>query len=549
MTDASRQDIDRSSWNEAIRRGIADCFVEAVKGFCHHPTLQYQWLKYLPEGTIHDPFWRHLRVLILDSLKESQVLFSWSGKPCSPTSLCFVPSRYRDKNGVPLFDDLKDECYLSPKYSWNSDKNMLLDLGVRKLGWQHLLPRILPYLQGHIFQPRLLRIPFDDDWHTRVSSLLQEGLDTEYSSKIKSLPLIPLHNGELASTYDRGAIYFPQDSSGTQIPTDLDLSFVEAGALENPSLVALYFKLGVKYCNPDDIVNKIIGRYNRKDGVSLSQSVCHLRYLFRTLPENGELDNKIFVMDTHETRVYRKFVPFGVDLAVDDVYFDTGEKYGMRYLITEINKTKHISRASNYHFLHPLYLASNKPGERRHDRSWEEWLHQKAAVRYIPRLRSSSSTILAFIWLDISMTCPWMLLGALRTYWHRYPTSEKAVRSGVAMLDVMCENDEIHPLRDTYLPLEELTQIPKELFIHSQFPFVLLPADWEDNKTPTLDGWLFLTELGVGRKVDLQFYLLALQYSVRTNSEMVNSDVKGAIFKIYEGIASQATEKDYDHIR
>jgi hypothetical protein len=76
VTEASRQGIVTASrQNQGLRSGIADCFIEAVKQFCQHPTLQFQWMKWLPRRDAYplDNFWKGLLDEIDTRIRTSNI--------------------------------------------------------------------------------------------------------------------------------------------------------------------------------------------------------------------------------------------------------------------------------------------------------------------------------------------------------------------------------------------------------------------------------------------------------------------------------------------
>lgn len=509
--------------------------------------LQYQWLKYLPTDDIYDAFWNQFKLELFGLLQTTRVLRSWSGKLCKPSSVRHLTPEFLDKNGYPLFDDLEDECYLSPKYSWDSDRKSLLALGSGLIGYAPIIRRIRSYLkQDREGEARIFSIPFYDDWHVRVGRMLRNAINTGHGRRIKKLSLIPLKDGKLASV-NRDSIYFAYDKKEVQIPADLDLNLVDRNALRNISLKNLYARLGVKHCTPDEVVPKIVRRYNFKDAVDLEESVSHLWYMFHYLPEDDELNSKIFIMDIDKTRVYRRFVTFGAELTVDDVYFDTGGRYGIRNLQTEVNRAKGTEKL-NFRFIHPSYLAVDYPYNKQGARLWTDWLHNKAGVRRIPRLRRRGRPEkLEKIWSYVSEVCPSLLLGALRVYWPQYPNSEKTLHPEMMDCEASCENLASYPLCSTYLPLEDLKKTARNLFVDDEFPFLLLPDDWSNDNI--LVEWNFLTEFGVSIKVDLNFYLHALWFFEDKYPDGISSEERNAILQIYEGIVSHAAKDDYGSIR
>ena len=148
ITQASREDTQQSKWNEVLLDGVASTFQRAVLEFCHVPALQYSWLKYLPSENISDPFWGQLRGKILDKLKTAQVFLSWKGDLCVPTNLKQLPVIWLDQHFQQLFDGLESEIYLSGEYEAWVDSDCLASLRVEEIGWDDILDRVEPYLEG-----------------------------------------------------------------------------------------------------------------------------------------------------------------------------------------------------------------------------------------------------------------------------------------------------------------------------------------------------------------------------------------------------------------
>lgn len=52
VTQANREDVVHSKRNQAILKGVAQAFTDAMVMFCKHSSLRYQWMRYLPEDSI-----------------------------------------------------------------------------------------------------------------------------------------------------------------------------------------------------------------------------------------------------------------------------------------------------------------------------------------------------------------------------------------------------------------------------------------------------------------------------------------------------------------
>lgn len=88
ITQASREDIFDSQWNQAPRRGVAETFRDAALSLCQNPELRYTWMRYLPAESIADDFWRQLRAQILVLLRPEHIvaIIIWPSTPGRPTS-------------------------------------------------------------------------------------------------------------------------------------------------------------------------------------------------------------------------------------------------------------------------------------------------------------------------------------------------------------------------------------------------------------------------------------------------------------------------------
>ena len=100
ITQASREDVFHSVRNEHLLSGVAETFRDAVLKFCDHPSLQYQWMRYLPSNSISDEFWKTLQPKIIYLLRNTCCLRPWSETSlCLPRQLHWVTSDFKDKNG------------------------------------------------------------------------------------------------------------------------------------------------------------------------------------------------------------------------------------------------------------------------------------------------------------------------------------------------------------------------------------------------------------------------------------------------------------------
>lgn len=527
---------------------MADTFRDSVIQFCHHPSLRFLWLDYIPRN-ISDPFWGGLRDKIFDRIRSAPVFLTRKKSLRYASNLRSVPSLYLDQHSKPLFDDVEPELYLSRKYLGSSNYGDIHCMGVRGLLWPDVLRLVEPYLRG--LTPKLL--DQDDSWHTRVAEIFLSKLAHEsMASEIKALRLIPLTNGRLGSTA-MIIVLFPTDQNNILVPTDLSLSLVDQSSLTNIKRRQLFERLGVQHCNSQAIIRLITGRYNRLHGVSLANSVSHLRYLYQTLRRSDSLfrpsdslDPTIFLMDENQTQVYRRHVTLGPSVTVDDLYFEDDNTYGVKNISLALQSTA----GPSIRFLHGSYLdagLSDTPGD---GLSWKQWLEAVAGVRQVPRLKESPTRdSLSNIFQTIVTRCPDKLLGVLKTYWLLYSVSDKTsqVLEALSNAVVPCENRLSMPLRSTYLPLGELKDKCPDPDVRDDMPFVRLPVEWPTD----IHEWRFLGTFGVGIEANLSFFLDALRCDVeKIHQAGFTEQRRSSLFRIYEAIFDcYRQEEDASYIR
>ena len=194
---ANREDVVHSERNKALLLGVAETFRDAILHFCQQPILRYQWMRYLPDDSTSDDFWKELYPLIISLLKDTPILLPWSEKKFRPSSkVYYLPPWLRDQHGQPLFaDSEEEEEYLSSHYTSN-DLKSLESLGLKKLRWQDILARFDAHLKTK--NPKMrVNNPIDENWHMRVAQVFSKGLATKVDwlcKRIKSLKLIPLQS-------------------------------------------------------------------------------------------------------------------------------------------------------------------------------------------------------------------------------------------------------------------------------------------------------------------------------------------------------------------
>ena len=559
ITSASREDIVHSPRNFAIRKGVAEAFRDAVEQLCQQPNdLGFQWIKYLPGATIFDSFWANLLPQIIAHLQVAPILMSRSGRCWKlPSQLKWVPSSFEDEHGVPLFDDLLDELYLSSFYK-SSDKSTLSTLGVQDLTMEDMLPRIIADLRSP--KSKYKSFTTAESWHNRTAELLIRSFEKDQSTRnaLCSLPLIPLLTGEWVSSVGqhkifrfggivRPEIYYPYNETGVPVPTDIGLSLLDPHAYKNASRKTLFSKFGVKYCDPERAIQCITNCYSKWNNVNLMSSVAHMRYLYWHLPEiQKSLDARIYLKDSADVAVYRRFVTLGSpDLIVDDIYLETEQDYGVKDLSKQVTDGKRIIAPSfTVHFINKTYLDAVPPEARRFNLTWKDWLKTVLGVRSVPRLVDSKDPQkLSRIFQHIVQNRPTKLVGTLKTYWTEYQNlMQEEIIQALSEAKVQCENVGDTPLWETYLPTAELKKRISDLGLSHIVPFIKLPYELSHD----LADWQYLKLFRVGCEVDLGFYLDILH---NFDSDVMEGQGTQNLLAVYGEIERHSKVDDYDQAR
>ena len=538
VTQANREDVVHSTRNQAVLRGVAKAFTDAVVVFCKRSSLRYQWMRYLPEEFITDDFWRTLWALIREKLVQTPLLEPWSGNGLyKPSDLEKLSGSFIAEDQSPLLPDLENaEIYLSPKYT-EADFEMLKRLGTRRLQWSKFVDR----LDADLRAPggsKWRSVKENADWRTRICKVLSRAFIENKSKQqrhLRTLDLIPLHDGRWVSSASGTEIYFPA-TDGISIPADLGLDLILPIAAENVAWGDLLSSLGVMSCTRNSVVSSIHKRYNATNlaKFKMSNAVAHIRYLYWFLPKDQlSLAPQVVLANQHGSLLkkdhYLYFPEEGDDYSPSNLFKQDGQLPG---------------HPVNY--LHKDYLKAVDPRLRHNGRSWKRWLEEVARVRRIPELSAKSSPGLSKDFQYIINHRSNRLLGTLKGGWASYrPQINGTVKEELQNSAVLLENGDRTSLRDTFLPLPKLKQIAAELHIANEYPFTAMSELLSDEKR---SEWMFVNDLGVGIEENLDFYLSALETFKTINPAFNSTSAREPLARIYQNIQSKCNEGP-DHVR
>ena len=535
VTQANREDVVHSKRNQAVLKGVAKAFADAVVVFCKRPSLRYQWMRYLPEDFISDEFWRTLWALVHKKLQQTPLLEPWSGNGLyKPSDLEKLSESFVAEDGNPLLPDLEGaEVYLSPKYT-EEDFQILERLGTATLQLGKLVDRLDADLRNS-GGSKWRYMKNNADWRTRICELLstaftgksQDSLDLQ--KRLRTLALIPLYDGRWISSASGIKVYFPK-TAGVSIPADLGLDLVYPMAVENVAWADLLSTLGVMDCSSDAVVNSINKRYDATnfDNFNMFNAVAHIRYLYRFLPKGvSSLAPQVRLANQH-----------GSLLRKDQyLYFPDGED---DYSPSKLFKQDGQLPGHPVPYLHEDYLTAVNTGVIPNGRPWTRWLEEIAGVHRIPVIRAKGSENLSKEFEYIINYRSNRLLGTLKRGWAHYrPLINKAVEEKLWNSAVLLENGGRTSLLSTSLPLPKLKRIAAELRIAEAYPFIAVSELLRDEE---IIEWTFVKDLRVVIEENLGFYLSALETFKRINPALNTTSAGDQLARIYRNIQSKCSE-------
>ena len=532
ITQANREDVVHSKRNQAVLKGVAKAFADAVVVFCKRPSLRYQWMKYLPDDSIADEFWRTLWILVREKLEQTPLLEPWSGNGLyKPPDLEKLTENVMTEDQSPLLSDLEGaEVYLSPKYT-EADFQILKRLGTTTLQFSKFVDR----LDADLRIPSGSKWRFiknNADWRTRICKVLSRAFIenlTHEQKRLRMLALIPLRDGRWVPSVKETKIYFPE-TDGISIPADIGLDLVYPMAAENVAWAYLLSKLGVMSCPPDSVISSIHKRYNATnlDDFKVFNAVAHIRYLYWFLPkDHSSLAPQIRLVNQH-----------GSLLKKDQyLYFPDEED---DYSPSKLFKQDAQLPGHPVHYLHEDYVKAVDPEVIHNGRPWMRWLEEIVGVRRIPELRAKGYDGLSKDFQYIVNHRSNRLLGTLKHGWANYRLQiNNVVGEELRNSAVLLENGRRTSLQCTFLPLPKLKQIAVELCIADAYPFIATSDLLRDEERLE---WIFVKDLQVGVEENLDFYLSALETFKTTNPALTTTSARDQLARIYQNIQLKCSE-------
>lgn len=551
VTQANRQDIvTTSARNEGLLDGIADAFIKAVSQFCEHDTLQYQWMRYLPDasGFAWDRFWLKLLRKITARVTSTPVLRSAS---CKPLRLINDLRRHRkshlDHFGNPIFRDNGCGYYIHRGYQ-SADLQLLTSYGLNYMTDYDIICRASV---DTFLKDSRLKSSNNESWHSCAAALLhsisQSG-SLEDKKKLRQLRLLPLRDGRWDSA-SSSTVYFPKVcNTDLDIPLDLDFRVVHPVAVANSHRKKLFDSIGVVSTSITQIRDAIFDKHSQDSNkITIPIAISHLKFLYLSdhLDKDSERRNEVieiyhqlgdrFDNSADKLLCFRDDVPYGVTGLLR-----TAE---LREDVEDILYKLEICIINDAYFVDvPAPPTIDAP-------SWKDWICSNFHVRRHPPLFQEDTTVLSYLADYIIEHRPGKVAGFLQTAWGRErPKREEDLASYIdelSTIEVLCRSDnmEKRPLKDTYLPIEALETMCRRYFLDGEFfPWLQLEDSPHFDRFPS--QWEALgKDFGLGiNGSDLKFALDMLEYIFEANRDATHLESPERIYELYIHIQAKFRE-------
>ncbi|KAK8097421.1 hypothetical protein PG984_016560 [Apiospora sp. TS-2023a] len=533
VTQANRQGIVVDSpRNEGLRRGIIDAFITAIEQMCKHPSLRFQWMRYLPkpDDTI-DSYWSYLIGQITIRIQDTRVMVPRSFKLFTDTfklikECAIIGPSGLDSSGEPLLRDIDPGVYLSAAYQ-GADLLILQKFGLQKISTQALINRAKWDLEQT--DSRIKSIT-DQDWHSRMAKLLRIpfiGNDPhrqKLQGEIRALTLLPLRTGRWRSNLGhQKAVYYPKvDGTDLEIPGELDLDVVCPLSTTNEDRKELFDDIGVTCASVTNVRSVLKRFYQGSFSMNVSQSACHLHFLYHTHHQAiTPLEYAAIQIMSHKTK-------FFIPAAHNNIYVRDENPYGPGQLL-QPDLFGDGGPGFEVIYLHGYYLE-HAPSPLNGDmESFKDWLHRHFNVRrYIP-IADAEGEGLSEACRYIAAHRPERFMGFLKENWadeiHRFDLDDNTLQE-LGMTLVLCERGDetgLFALEDTYLPLETLRGLCDRFLLDDEmFPFLRLETPLSDGTLPL--EWKDLDKIfHLGMK-ELDLVDFALEILTKLESYNIDAD-------------------------
>lgn len=546
VTDASRQDVVRDSLrNVGLLDAIASAFSKAVLQFCNHPTLRYQWMRYLPKKSENrDSLWATLVGKIATNLAGTSVLFGHK----TPNVVHRIESLLRlsydllDESGLPLLDD-EPECIVSRSYA-PGDLDRLKEYGLKNAYYSNFTDWLQKDLQRGA-QSRMKSADMTSDWHRRVATVLCRAFDEKLLAheipKLKQMPLVPLENGAWTST-SSGSVWFPRAQT-IDIPPNLGFRLVAKETLTSARR-QLFKCLGVATATDKLVRETILEQYPRiaiSVEFSLQASIKYLEILYRT--EHLETDQprytQIAIHTSHEGNLRRPRSVY--------VYFRDDHPYGPYELCRKTDSGTLVGCGAPgfpANIVNDAYFEASPTQPDHQPLAWREWFRERLGVKNCFHLGDKGAEGREYL----RKHRPEKFLGALHRYYEEVGGVgfDRDFFVSLAETEVLCRDGTFWTMKDAYFPTVELEKRVKRFLEPGAFfpwlwiddpelPYETIPSGWK--------GMLSRVQSEL-HSTDVDFALNMLRHAAKSLPSTPTAASQARLLSLYEHIYTKYCDSE-----
>lgn len=533
----SREDLAVSLWNDNLLGELPQVFLAALETLSSKQQFEYSWPQFLPMDDIKRPRWAQFHKSVKQDLKHLRIFKTVKGTLKTLEEVRYLLPEHCDSKGNPLFSDSEEDVYLSTQYS--DYYGILSTFGLQPISSHQLLHRLRGHLSGILFGKATCGQHLEDDWYTKVASLVLSWMDSplnDFVKEVEALRLVPVYAKslfdpiktlKLFKSPKETDIYFPHDTCGNLIPDSI-LETVPVANAASGIQKQLFTRLGVKRASQAFVIQCIYALNDKRifrPGVT--QSVQNLRYMFLAAPDGRVIDAERILLYDDAGKVL-----VNLPHSRTDIYFKTADVYGMSeiYRLVRLHNTKaHRLPSLPVCFLHPSYTTDFQ-----NDTAWKSWLEDTCSIRTSPRLETLDSPGQPSDILRHIVECvPEDLIGVLmmhrNTYENELDNASPATISYLKAALVPTECGKV-PLERAFLGLPEMTEIWSDT-LKDKFPFLSIPSTWASAGKA---NWEFLSRFGVTTTLTADYVLESLS---RLSQVSPREHAKSGFFKLYSVLA------------
>ncbi|KAF2475109.1 uncharacterized protein BDR25DRAFT_99983 [Lindgomyces ingoldianus] len=512
ILNAGREDIaGHSDWNKALRDASLTALVKAASDLAHGP-MPHTWFRYLPTRIQETGFFRGYAVELMQKLSVEPLLKSHATTFERPENLTYVPDAYQQDPGEGSFPLMlrcdNQATFLASQYD-AKDLDKLRPLGVVVMDLASFSQELGRYVRDSAsdFRNR------SSAWHSRLAQVLAANFySTLIQKDIHGMRLIPLRDGQWVSG-SSGKLYFSGDQQGLAIPDGLQFRVIDPGAEDDDNRAHLFKLLGVTQLSIYKVCDAIIEIQDQVFFLpSARELLSQALFLYSVNYRSDKLRNICLVAEDGECIRAGKLY---ADISIRQVTEE--ERAVVEYPARFFHER--VTGCRSFKFLHHSFLH---PEAVEDQQQWHRYLLYNLQVAYAPRLAlltgnepsqfslhddfnqivrgSPATTWLSLIRNNWRLYCEWLENDETESEDSRANRNRGRLRDQLAAVEVQDINGNLHPLKDTFLPLSNLVNR-----YHGVVPFL-------DISNPDDPIWqTTLRPFGVGTADDLQFYLRVLQ--------------------------------------